>query len=56
MMDNPEDFAVFAKYIWFNAIFIVIGISLVKISLGFFLLKVAQRNGWRRFIIGMIGI
>ncbi|PGH18780.1 hypothetical protein AJ79_00193 [Helicocarpus griseus UAMH5409] len=51
---DMEDFPTFGKYIFFNAIFLVTGISLVKISLGFFLLRVAQHSRWRKFIIFMI--
>lgn len=33
----------------------MLGISAVKLSIGFFLLRVAQKSKYRKFIIGMIG-
>jgi hypothetical protein len=55
-MNGFDDYQVLAKYMWANSLLIVTGISLVKISLGFFLLRFAQKAVWKRFIIGMIGM
>jgi len=40
---------------WMRSLFIVLGISLVKVSVGFFLLRVVDGTKYKRFIIGMIG-
>jgi fucose 4-O-acetylase-like acetyltransferase len=55
-LNGFDEYQVLAKYMWANSILIVTGISLVKISLGFFLLRFAQKVVWKRFIIGMIGM
>lgn len=49
------DWAMLSKWTYAHAIIIVVGISLVKISLGFFLFRFAARTRFRWFIIGTIG-
>jgi hypothetical protein len=45
-----------SKWTFFHAIVIVLGISSVKISLAFFLLRFASQNKFiKRFIIGALG-
>lgn len=38
------------KYLWFYAIFIIFAYSFIKLSIGFFLLRLADRTRWRRFL------
>ena len=47
--------AVLSKMSFYHSIFVMLGISAVKLSIGFFLLRVAQKSKYRKFIIGMIG-
>ncbi|GFF25030.1 nitrogen assimilation transcription factor nirA [Aspergillus udagawae] len=50
-----KDFGPLAKWTFFHAIVIVLGISSVKISLAFFLLRFATQNKFiKRFIIGAL--
>ncbi|KAL4758085.1 uncharacterized protein BDW70DRAFT_142395 [Aspergillus foveolatus] len=50
-----NDFGMLSKWFWGHAIIIVLGISLVKISIGFFLLRfAAQKKALKRFIIGSL--
>lgn len=49
------NFSQIIMWTWIRALFIVLGISLVKISVGFFLLRVVEGTKYKRFIIGMIG-
>lgn len=42
-------------YSWISSLFLVAGISSVKISVGFFLLRVVNGTKYKRLIIGMIG-
>lgn len=45
-----------SKWMFFHAIVIVLGISSVKISLAFFLLRFASQNKiLKKFIIGALG-
>jgi hypothetical protein len=48
-----EDFLVLAKYGFYHSIFVMLGISAVKLSMGFLFLRITQDN-FRRFVIGMI--
>jgi hypothetical protein len=51
-----NDFGMLTRWFWGHAIIIVLGISLVKISIGFFLLQfAAQKKALKRFIIGSLG-
>lgn len=51
-----EDLGPLSKWTFFHAIVIVLGISSVKMSLAFFLLRFASQNKRiKRFIIGALG-
>jgi hypothetical protein len=51
-----NDFGSLSKWFWAHAVIIVLGISLVKISIGFFLLRfAAQKKPLKLFIIGSLG-
>lgn len=52
---EPPDFAIQSKLSFYHSIVVMLGISAVKLSIGFFLLRVAQQSRFRKFIIGMIG-
>ncbi|OGM48473.1 hypothetical protein ABOM_002388 [Aspergillus bombycis] len=53
---KPEDFQVLSEYMFYHAIVIVLGISLVKVSLALFLLRFASPNkNLKRFIVGALG-
>ncbi|KAL4972425.1 hypothetical protein BDW66DRAFT_169622 [Aspergillus desertorum] len=50
-----NSFEMLSKWFWGHAIIIVLGISLVKISIGFFLLRFAtQKKPLKQFIIGSL--
>ncbi|KAE8333559.1 hypothetical protein BDV39DRAFT_199280 [Aspergillus sergii] len=52
---KPEDFQILSEYMFYHAIVIVLGISLVKVSLALFLLRFASPNkNLKRFIIGAL--
>ena len=38
-----------------NQILIVFAYSFIKLSIGFFLLRLADRTKWRTFLIGVLG-
>jgi hypothetical protein len=40
---------------YFYSIFIIAAYSFIKLSIGFFLLRLADRTRWRPFLIGMLG-
>jgi hypothetical protein len=44
-----------SQWIWWHSLIVVLGISLVKVSLGFFLLRFTAQKKWLKwFIIGSI--
>ncbi|KAE8380541.1 hypothetical protein BDV26DRAFT_290292 [Aspergillus bertholletiae] len=52
---EPPDFQILSEYMFYHAIVIVLGISLVKVSLALFLLRFASPNkNLKRFIIGAL--
>ncbi|KAE8416456.1 hypothetical protein BDV36DRAFT_297015 [Aspergillus pseudocaelatus] len=52
---KPGDFQILSEYMFYHAIVIVLGISLVKVSLALFLLRFASPNkSLKRFIIGAL--
>ncbi|KAF7625447.1 hypothetical protein AFCA_007295 [Aspergillus flavus] len=52
---KPEDFQILSEYMFYHAIVIVLGISLVKVSLALFLLRFASPNkNLKRFITGAL--
>ncbi|KAF3044530.1 hypothetical protein E8E11_008868 [Didymella keratinophila] len=44
----------FFKFIYFYSILIIFAYSFIKLSIGFFLLRLADRTKWRPFLIGML--
>ncbi|PSN73976.1 hypothetical protein BS50DRAFT_670466 [Corynespora cassiicola Philippines] len=42
-------------YMYFYSLFIIFAYSFIKLSIGFFLLRLADRTRWRRFLQGTIG-
>jgi hypothetical protein len=51
----PDNFPKFFKIMYFYSISIVFAYSFIKLSIGFFLLRLADRTKWRPFLIGMLG-
>ncbi|GAB7359887.1 hypothetical protein MBLNU230_g7415t1 [Neophaeotheca triangularis] len=47
---SPSDFKPFQQWQYFNSIFIMIGVFLVKISIALFLLRFAVKKSWKRFL------
>ncbi|KAK2766085.1 hypothetical protein FQN54_007600 [Arachnomyces sp. PD_36] len=50
---QPE---ILARVSFYHSIFVTVGNSAVKLSIGIFLLRVAERTKFRKFIMGMIGL
>ena len=50
----PQDIGPLFHWIWWYSILIVVAVSLIKLSIGFFLLRLAQRTQYRRFLYGVI--
>jgi hypothetical protein len=50
-----ENIFPFFKVMYFYSIFIIAAYSFIKLSIGFFLLRLADRTKWRPFLIGMLG-
>ncbi|KAJ4990325.1 integral membrane family protein [Stagonosporopsis vannaccii] len=44
----------FFKFIYFYSILIIFAYSFIKLSIGFFLLRLADRTKWRPFLIGVL--
>jgi hypothetical protein len=51
----PQNFFPFFKVMYFYSISIIFAYSFIKLSIGFFLLRLADRTRWRPFLIGMLG-
>lgn len=51
---TQEDQDILRKYMFYHSIVVMIGISAVKVSVGFFLLRVAEQTRFRKLIIGML--
>lgn len=51
---TQNDQEILRKYTFYHSLVVMIGISAVKISVGFFLLRVAGQTRFRKFIIGML--
>ncbi|RYN50891.1 hypothetical protein AA0118_g6774 [Alternaria tenuissima] len=49
-----ENIFPFFKVMYFYSIFIIAAYSFIKLSIGFFLLRLADRTKWRPFLIGML--
>ncbi|KAF1838094.1 hypothetical protein BDW02DRAFT_51514 [Decorospora gaudefroyi] len=50
----PENMFPFFKIMYFYSILIIAAYSFIKLSIGFFLLRLADRTRWRPFLIGML--
>src|SRR4051794_34326081 len=50
-----ENIFPFFKIMYFYSILIISAYSFIKLSIGFFLLRLADRTKWRPFLIGMLG-
>jgi hypothetical protein len=50
-----ENIFPFFKVMYFYSIFIIAAYSFIKLSIGLFLLRLADRTRWRPFLIGMLG-
>ncbi|KAH7395060.1 hypothetical protein DE146DRAFT_633419 [Phaeosphaeria sp. MPI-PUGE-AT-0046c] len=50
-----ENFPKWFKVMYFYSISIISAYSFIKLSIGFFLLRLADRTRWRPFLIGMLG-
>lgn len=50
-----ENFPKWFKVMYFYSIAIISAYSFIKLSIGFFLLRLADRTRWRPFLIGMLG-
>jgi hypothetical protein len=48
------NFLPFFKVMYFYSISIIFAYSFIKLSIGFFLLRLADRTRWRPFLIGML--
>ncbi|KIW88074.1 uncharacterized protein Z519_11184 [Cladophialophora bantiana CBS 173.52] len=51
---SPEDATLFSHWRFFHSIIIMIGISLVKISIAFFLRRFVPSKNYQRFLLGCI--
>ena len=51
----PPDIMMIFKWTYFHAIWVTLGQTFVKISIAFFLLRLAPSKSWRWFLIGSIG-
>ncbi|KAL1998723.1 hypothetical protein VTN02DRAFT_5679 [Thermoascus thermophilus] len=51
---TQADQVMLRKYTFYHSIVVMVGISAVKMSVGFFLLRVAEQTRFRKLIIGML--
>lgn len=52
----PQEFASLYYTIFWQGLIVVFAVSFVKLSIAFFLLRLAQRTQYRRFLYGVIGL
>lgn len=52
---SVPEFEMFSKWQYFHDLWVMFGVSLVKISIALFLMRLAPRRNWKRFLWGMIG-
>ncbi|KAL7778662.1 hypothetical protein CFE70_008163 [Pyrenophora teres f. teres 0-1] len=50
----PENLYPFFEIMYFYSVMIITAYSFIKLSIGFFLLRIADRTKWRPFMIGML--
>jgi len=53
---SPAEMETFLKWNFFNSICIMLGVISVKISIAFFLMRLAPRNAWKKGLWGAIGL
>ena len=51
----PANIAPLFKYLYFYAVFIIFAYSFIKLSIGLFLIRLADRTRWRLFLQCTIG-
>jgi hypothetical protein len=51
----PANIGPLFKFLYFYAVFIIFAYSFIKLSIGFFLLRLADRTRWRLFLQGTLG-
>lgn len=51
---NQANYPAYFKYMYIYAILIIFAYSFIKLSIGFFLLRLADRTRWRRFLQGTL--
>jgi hypothetical protein len=52
---NPANIFPILSYMYFYSISIIFAYSFIKLSIGFFLLRLADRTNWRKFLQGTLG-
>lgn len=51
-LDGMQDLMM---WFWIQAVLVVAAISIVKLSIGFFLLRLSKKTLFQRFVLGLIG-
>jgi hypothetical protein len=51
---DPANVFIILKYFYFYSICIILAYSFIKLSIGFFLLRLADRTNWRKFLQGTL--
>jgi hypothetical protein len=52
---KPENFFPLLHWLYWYSIWVVVGVSFIKLSIAFFLLRLAKRTKYRNFLYGTIG-
>jgi Fungal rhodopsin domain len=52
----PQEFESLFYILFWQGLLVVFAVSFVKLSIAFFLLRLAQRTQYRRFLYGVIGL
>ena len=52
---DPANILPILSYMYFYSICIIFAYSFIKLSIGFFLLRLADRTNWRKFLQGTLG-
>jgi hypothetical protein len=53
---TPQQFSSIFYLLFWQGLLVVSAVSFVKLSIAFFLLRLAQRTQYRRFLYGVIGL
>ena len=51
----PSDLEMLSKWLYFHSLWVMFGVVFVKVSIAFFLLRLAPIALWRRFLWGAVG-